>query len=229
MKKIISVLLALLIVAAITPLAVFADGSTSSSSTDTRNTGSSDNSSSYDSFDPNTGSSGASSSSEEPRSTPKVTFYTVKASAGEGGTIDPEGEVDVRRKFDKTFTITADDGYVIADVLVDGKSVGAVEEYSFIDVRKSHRISAEFVLAPAAPLEESGGEPVEDPVEEAPAEEPEPEAPASQEPAQEQAAEPAEPESTPSAQASDPVEEPAVPEETEPQARSLLSSLCWCI
>ncbi|MDD2299124.1 MAG: hypothetical protein PHU69_05720 [Fermentimonas sp.] len=42
----------------------------------------------------------------------------------------------------KTFTITAQDGYLISDVLVDGKSVGAVSSYTFSNVTKAHTIKA---------------------------------------------------------------------------------------
>ena len=40
----------------------------------------------------------------------------------------------------KTFTITPDAGYVIEDVLVDGESVGAVDKYTFENVREKHTI-----------------------------------------------------------------------------------------
>ena len=55
--------------------------------------------------------------------------YTITASAGEGGSIDPSGEVTVNAGETQTFTITADEGYVIADVKVNGESVGVVESY----------------------------------------------------------------------------------------------------
>lgn len=73
-----------------------------------------------------------------------VTRYTITATAGEGGTISPSGSVQVRRDNDQTFTITADEGYQIWDVLVDGKSVGAVSSYVFESVRASHTIEAVF-------------------------------------------------------------------------------------
>lgn len=71
-------------------------------------------------------------------------YYTITASAGTGGSISPSGSVGVREGRDKTFTITPDSGYHISDVLVDGKSVGAVTSYTFEDVQKKHTIEAVF-------------------------------------------------------------------------------------
>lgn len=71
-------------------------------------------------------------------------YYTITASAGTGGSISPSGSVSVREDTDKTFTITPDSGYHISDVLVDGKSVGAVTIYTFEDVQKKHTIEAVF-------------------------------------------------------------------------------------
>lgn len=73
-----------------------------------------------------------------------TTSYTIKASAGDGGSISPSGNVRVDRGDDQTFRITPDDGYEIADVLVDGESVGAVSSYTFENVRASHTIEVVF-------------------------------------------------------------------------------------
>lgn len=73
-----------------------------------------------------------------------TTTYTLTATAGEGGKISPSGKVRVSRNSDKTFTVTPNDGYVIADVLVDGKSVGAVGSYTFEKITREHTIAASF-------------------------------------------------------------------------------------
>ena len=73
------------------------------------------------------------------------TRYTVDASASRGGDISPEGRVFVARGNDRTFRITADEGYVIDDVRVDGESVGAVRTYTFENVRRDHTIEVIFV------------------------------------------------------------------------------------
>lgn len=73
-----------------------------------------------------------------------TTTYTIKASAGTGGSISPDGSVSVSKGASKTFTITAKDGYEISDVLVDGKSVGAKSSYTFENISASHTIAAQF-------------------------------------------------------------------------------------
>ncbi|MCP4309875.1 MAG: T9SS type A sorting domain-containing protein [Bacteroidetes bacterium] len=72
--------------------------------------------------------------------------YIITASAGEGGSISPSGFVVVKRDGKKTFTITADPGYDISDVLVDGESVGAVTRYEFTKVKEHHTIEAIFII-----------------------------------------------------------------------------------
>ena len=84
----------------------------------------------------NSGSSSSGSTS--------VRRYNIEADAGRGGEITPDGRVRVRRGENQTFRITADDGWEIADVEVDGESVGAVERYTFENVRTDHTISATF-------------------------------------------------------------------------------------
>ena len=73
-----------------------------------------------------------------------MTRYAITASAGEGGSISPSGTVRVARGAGRTFTITPEAGNVIGDVRVDGRSVGAVESYTFENVRGNHTIEALF-------------------------------------------------------------------------------------
>lgn len=73
-----------------------------------------------------------------------VTYYTITATAGAGGGISPSGSASVAYGNDKTYIITAREGYEIADVLVDGASVGAVSTYTFENVKKAHTIAASF-------------------------------------------------------------------------------------
>jgi hypothetical protein len=73
-----------------------------------------------------------------------INVYTITASAGGGGSISPAGAVPVTHGTSQTFTIAADPGHVILDVLVDGVSVGAVTTYTFSSVTAPHTISASF-------------------------------------------------------------------------------------
>ena len=75
---------------------------------------------------------------------PVAQKYTITATAGEGGSITPAGEVSVKEGASQTFAITASEGYAIADVLVDGQSVGAVDSYTFENVTANHTIAAVF-------------------------------------------------------------------------------------
>jgi hypothetical protein len=71
--------------------------------------------------------------------------YTITASAGANGTISP-GTLTVLGGASRKFTITAVAGYRVADVLVDGASVGARTSYTFSNVQGDHTISASFSL-----------------------------------------------------------------------------------
>jgi phosphodiesterase/alkaline phosphatase D-like protein len=74
--------------------------------------------------------------------------YTITASAGANGIIDPNGVVTVTEGDDQSFSIIPNSGYQVADVLVDGNSVGAVTSYEFVNVQDNHTISASFSVTP---------------------------------------------------------------------------------
>lgn len=74
-------------------------------------------------------------------------YAKITATAGEGGAITPAGRIYVEEGKDQTFTITPIVGYAIADVRVDGVSVGARSEYTFEAVTGSHTIEAVFKLS----------------------------------------------------------------------------------
>lgn len=78
-------------------------------------------------------------------------YYTIKATAGAGGSISPSGNVSVREGRDRTFTITPDKGYAVANVKIDGKSIGAVKSYTFENVRRNHAIEVIFTKANGNP------------------------------------------------------------------------------
>ena len=78
-------------------------------------------------------------------------YYTIKATAGTGGSISPSGSVSVREGRDQTFTITPDKGYAGSNVKIDGKSIGAVKSYTFENVSRTHTIEVIFMKANGNP------------------------------------------------------------------------------
>ena len=77
-------------------------------------------------------------------------YYTIEATAGTGGSISPSGNISVREGADQTFTITPDKGYAVANVKIDGESIGAVKSYTFENVSKAHAIEVIFVKGTAS-------------------------------------------------------------------------------
>lgn len=78
--------------------------------------------------------------------------HTITAWAEPGGSITPSGGTLVFRGSSQTFIATANTGYRVSDLLVDGRSVGAPSylyhdnssSYTFNNVGKNHEISALF-------------------------------------------------------------------------------------
>ncbi len=86
-----------------------------------------------------------------------INNYTITASALEGGTIWPEGDITVYENGFQTFTIAPAIGYQISDVLVDGSSAGVVTSYTFSNVTANHTISAAFMAVPIYTITSSTG------------------------------------------------------------------------
>ncbi len=78
-----------------------------------------------------------------------VPKYTIRASAGSGGTISPSGDITVYQGASESFDVHADTGYSIAGVLVDGAPVSLSSPtsmtYTFSNVAKNHTIAALFM------------------------------------------------------------------------------------
>jgi PKD repeat protein len=80
--------------------------------------------------------------------TTAITRFTITASAGTGGTISPSGSVTVNYGDDVTFAVTADPGYGIQDVVVDGTDHrGGIPSYTFYHITADHSISASFGIS----------------------------------------------------------------------------------
>ena len=73
-----------------------------------------------------------------------IVKHTITATAGANGSISPSGNVEVVEGADQTFTITANDGYEIESLKVDGAAVSTAPSYTFTNVRAAHTIEATF-------------------------------------------------------------------------------------
>jgi len=74
-----------------------------------------------------------------------VTYAIAALVNGTGGVISPSGTSRVNYGGSETFTITPDTGYRITNVKVDGKSLGAITNYTFSRVAANHTIAAIFI------------------------------------------------------------------------------------
>lgn len=82
-------------------------------------------------------------SSDSTEASTSQEVYTITSSVnGTGGTITESSQVPAGGS--KTFFITPATGYTIADVLVDGRSVGAVSSYTFTNVTSNQTITVKF-------------------------------------------------------------------------------------
>ena len=73
-----------------------------------------------------------------------IVKHTITATAGANGSISPSGNVEVVEGADQTFTITANEGYEIESLKVDGKTVNTAASYTFKNVTAAHTIEVTF-------------------------------------------------------------------------------------
>ena len=73
-----------------------------------------------------------------------LSTYIITASAGPNGTITPSGAVAVNSGASQAFAIAANPLFHIADVLVDGGSIGPATNHTFTNVISNHTITASF-------------------------------------------------------------------------------------
>lgn len=73
-----------------------------------------------------------------------IVKHTITATAGANGSISPSGKVEVVEGADQAFSITANEGYEIESLKVDGKTVNTAASYTFPNVRAAHTIEATF-------------------------------------------------------------------------------------
>ena len=70
--------------------------------------------------------------------------HTITATAGANGSISPSGAVEVTEGDDRVFTITANEGYEVDTLKVDGTNVDAAVSYTFTNVTADHTIAVTF-------------------------------------------------------------------------------------
>ncbi|HNS77984.1 MAG TPA: hypothetical protein PKM17_04995, partial [Syntrophorhabdus sp.] len=85
-----------------------------------------------------------------------VNTFTINASAGFGGTISPAGTVTVEQGANQTFTFTANSGYAVSNVVVNGSSLGSLGSYTFTNVSSNHTISVSFAEGYTLNITKSG-------------------------------------------------------------------------
>jgi hypothetical protein len=74
--------------------------------------------------------------------------YMIESIAGNDGSIEPSGQLFVQEYSSKTFHITANPNYDIKDVMINGESIGPVDQYTFFDIQADQTIHAFFVARP---------------------------------------------------------------------------------
>lgn len=74
--------------------------------------------------------------------------HRVFVSAGNGGTTDPNGSVQVEDWGSLTINITPNEGYEIASVSVDGEDQGSIESYTLSYIKDDHTVIVTFIKKP---------------------------------------------------------------------------------
>ncbi|MCX8472717.1 MAG: fibronectin type III domain-containing protein, partial [Sediminibacterium sp.] len=84
----------------------------------------------------------------------RVRRFTITASAGIGGSISPSGNIIVDYGTNQPFIITANYGYIIDTILINGNKVNSVTNYTFNSVTSNQTIYAAFkaITKPSKPI-----------------------------------------------------------------------------
>lgn len=88
--------------------------------------------------------------------------YTIVSSASDGGNINPAGSKSVTTGSSATYSIVADEGYVIKSILIDGTAIDdaagqSVYSYTFERVTANHTIEAQFEIDTTSSNDNNGG------------------------------------------------------------------------
>jgi hypothetical protein len=74
----------------------------------------------------------------------------ITATAGSNGQISPSGTVEVNYGANQAFTITPNNGYVVASLTIDGSPTGYGTSYTFTNVIADHTIAVTFTTGSTA-------------------------------------------------------------------------------
>ena len=75
-----------------------------------------------------------------------INTYNITATSGTNGEVSPTGVITKDALSSQTYTITPNANYHVANVLVDGSSVGVITTYTFSSISSTHTISATFAI-----------------------------------------------------------------------------------
>ncbi len=77
--------------------------------------------------------------------------YTITSSCDSHSTINPSGALQVAYGSSTTFNFSANTGYVISQIAVDGYPVSIMDNYTFTNVTDNHSIMINTVALPPTP------------------------------------------------------------------------------
>ncbi|WP_309398869.1 Ig-like domain-containing protein [Cerasicoccus maritimus] len=83
-------------------------------------------------------------SAVDPNNPDNPVTHSLSVTHNANGSVLPANAVELAEGASQTFTFMSDFGYQVADVVVDGVSVGAVVAYTFSDVTTAHSIQVTF-------------------------------------------------------------------------------------
>jgi hypothetical protein len=75
-----------------------------------------------------------------------INQYTITATAGSNGSISPNGSVAVNYNNNQHFSITANTGYHVDSLVIDGTPVAVDSQYTFNNVTANHTIHVAFAI-----------------------------------------------------------------------------------
>jgi len=78
----------------------------------------------------------------------KPARFSITVQSSENGDIQPSNLVWVTEGKDQTFSVVPSDGYEVVAVIIDGKSIGIIDTYTFYNVIENHTMSASFRKKP---------------------------------------------------------------------------------